>query len=172
MESQEWVVDSGATHHYWQFCIAAWIYTMNWAKSLTPTVKSYVTQITGQRIVCMESPEGTTVWLDNVRYVPRLTENLFSVASEITQLLTNGKSSGFVSTVWCLSHNKVLCDPGRYREQVLCQSKFYVSPRTYLTSSSQKVVPSVDSMQTIPCQLFCFTSDLTLNTGYASLYWT
>ena len=33
----------------------------------------------------MESPDGTTFWLDDVRYVPGLTQNLFSVASGIAQ---------------------------------------------------------------------------------------
>ena len=124
MDSQEWVVDSGATHHITGNPALLHDYVhYSESKPLSTAVKSDVSQIVGQGTVCMESPDGTTFWLDDVRYVPGLTQNLFSVASGIAQNFIMGTTPNGEHTSVALPTGEELCKVVKVNNQYLMDAR-------------------------------------------------
>jgi hypothetical protein len=71
----------------------------------------------------MESPDGTTFWLDDVRYVPGLTQNLFSVASAIAQDFIMGTTPNGEHTSVGLPTREELCKIVKVNKQYLMDAK-------------------------------------------------
>jgi hypothetical protein len=88
VEGSEWVVDSGASHHVTgDPSLLHEYFEYNEPIPLTTAVKNGNAQIVGQGSVCLEGNNGTTFWLRDVRFVPGLTQNLFSMCEGIEQRL-------------------------------------------------------------------------------------
>jgi hypothetical protein len=88
VEGSEWVVDSGASHHVTgDPSLLHEYFEYDEPIPLTTAVKNGNAQIVGQGSVCLEGNNGTTFWLRDVRFVPGLTQNLFSMCEGIEQRL-------------------------------------------------------------------------------------
>lgn len=124
VDGQEWVVDSGASHHITGDPYILHEYVgYNVPKPLGTAVKSGVAQIMGQGTVCLEGIDGATFWLKEVRYVPGLTQNLYSMIAGNAQglVLTMTTQGEFVSVK--LPHGKTLCLVKKANKQYLLDAR-------------------------------------------------
>lgn len=124
LTGQEWVVDSGASHHITGNPILLHDYVQYpEPQPLSTAIKADSAHIVGQGTVCMEGINGSTFWLEEVRYVPGLTQNLFSIASGIAQDLIMGASQKGEHVSVKLPSGEKLCEIYKVNSQYLLDAK-------------------------------------------------
>ncbi len=120
VDGNEWVVDSGASHHvignpdilhdYVEFAEP---------KLLGTAVRTEVAKLYGHGTVCMEGLNGVIFWLKYVLYAPGLTQILFSIiAGDAQNLILNMNPRGEFVLVRQRSGKK-LCDVSKTQTQYL-----------------------------------------------------